>query len=98
MERTTWGKINELFEAARHVPAEEREAWVRAATADEHVRAEVLSLLHAHEDDPWFVDQPGGTRTPARVTPAGAWPGKPTPTPRVLAWCHAHPFAPSPRA
>ena len=83
MERTTWGKINELFEAARHVPAEEREAWVRAATADEHVRAEVLSLLHAHEDDPWFVDQPGGTRTPGRVTPAGAWPGRPTPTPRV---------------
>jgi serine/threonine-protein kinase len=91
MERTTWGKINELFEAARHVPAEEREGWVRAATADEHVRAEVLSLLHAHEDDPWFVDQPGGTRTPGRVTPAGAWPGKATPTP--LAWPGAAPAA-----
>ncbi|MFO7692199.1 MAG: serine/threonine-protein kinase [Vicinamibacterales bacterium] len=82
MERTTWGEINELFEAARRLPAEEREAWVRAATADEHVQAEVLSLLHAHEDDPWFVDQPGGTRTPGRVTPAGAWPGKATPAPR----------------
>jgi tetratricopeptide (TPR) repeat protein len=82
MERTTWGKINELFEAARRIPAEEREAWVRAATADTHVQSEVLSLLHAHEDDPWFVDQPGGTRTPGRVTPAGAWPGKPTPAPR----------------
>ena len=83
MERTTWGTINELFEAARRIPAEEREAWVRAATADEYVRAEVLSLLHAHEDDPWFVDQPGGTRPPGRLTPAGAWPENPTPTPRV---------------
>ena len=83
MERTTWGQINELFEAARRLPAEEREAWVRAATADERVQSEVLSLLHAHEDEPWFVDQPWGTRTPARVTPAGAWPGKPTGSPRV---------------
>ena len=82
MERTTWGRINELFEAARRLPAEEREAWVRAATADERVQSEVLSLLHAHEDDPWFVEEAGGTRTPARVTPPGAWPGKPTPAPR----------------
>ena len=56
MERTTWGQINELFEAARRMPASEREAWVRAAAADERVQSEVLSLLHAHEDDPWFVD------------------------------------------
>ena len=95
MERTIWGTINELFEAARHVPAEEREVWVRAATADEHVREEVLSLLHAHEDDPWFVDQPGGTRTPVRVTPAGAWPGKPTPAPQV--WPGATPTPPPSR-
>lgn len=81
MERTSWGQINDLFEAARHLPVEEREAWVRAATSDEQVRSEVLSLLHAHEDDPWFVDEPGGRRTPARVTPAGTWPGRPTPHP-----------------
>ena len=83
MERTTWGRINELFETSRRLPAEEREAWVRAATADERVQSEVLSLLHAHEDEPWFVDESAGTRTPARVTPAGAWPGTPTPSPRV---------------
>ena len=76
MERTTWGQINELFEAARRLPAEEREAWVRAATTDERVQSEVLSLLHAHEDEPWFVDQPWGSRTPPRVTPAAAWPGR----------------------
>jgi serine/threonine-protein kinase len=81
MERTTWGHINDLFEAARRLPVEEREAWVRAATSDEQVRSEVLSLLHAHEDDPWFVDEPGGRSTPARVTPAGTWPGRPTPRP-----------------
>src|SRR5512137_2219462 len=81
MDRSTWDQINELFEAARRLPAEEREAWVRAATGYEHVQAEVLSLLHAHEDDPWFVDEPGGRRTPARVTPAGTWPGRPTPKP-----------------
>ena len=81
MERTTWGQINELFEAARRLPADEREPWVRAATVDERVRSEVLSLLHAHEDDPWFVDEPAGSTAPARVTPAETWPGKPTPIP-----------------
>jgi tetratricopeptide (TPR) repeat protein len=81
MERNTWSQINDLFEAARHLPVGEREAWVRAATGDEQVRSEVMSLLHAHEDDPWFVDEPGGRRTPARITPAGSWPGRQTPRP-----------------
>ena len=71
MERSTWGQINELFEAARRLPAGEREAWVRAATADEHVQSEVLTLLHAHEEEPWSVHEPGGSRTPGRITPAG---------------------------
>ena len=81
MERTTWGQINELFEAARRLPADEREAWVRASTTDERVQSEVLSLLEAHEDDPWFVEETGGRRTPVRVTPAGTWLGKRTPIP-----------------
>jgi tetratricopeptide (TPR) repeat protein len=81
MERTTWGRINELFEAARRMPASEREAWVRAAAADERVQSEVLSLLHAHEDDPWFVDEPAGSSTPPRVTPAETWPASPAPVP-----------------
>ncbi|MCU0250023.1 MAG: serine/threonine-protein kinase [Vicinamibacterales bacterium] len=79
MERTTWGQINELFEAARRMPASEREAWVRAAAADERVQSEVLSLLRAHEDDPWFVDEPAGSSTPPRVTPAETWPASPAP-------------------
>jgi tetratricopeptide (TPR) repeat protein len=85
MERTTWGHINELFEAARRLPADEREAWVRAATTDERVQSEVLSLLHAHEDDPWFVDEPAGRRTPPRATPGQPRQKKPTP-PQSDAW------------
>jgi tetratricopeptide (TPR) repeat protein len=81
MERTTWGRINELFETARRLPAGEREAWVRAATTDEYVQSEVLSLLHAHEDDPWSVDEAGSGKTPARVTPAEERPKQPTPAP-----------------
>jgi len=98
MERTTWGQINELFEAARRLPAEEREAWVRAATDDEHVRSEVLSLLHAHDEDPWFVDEPGGRRTPARVTPAGSWLGRLTPRPTPTATPARLDRAPEPKA
>jgi len=87
MDRNNWGRINELFEAARRLPVEEREAWVRGATSDERTRAEVLSLLHAHEDDPWFVDEPsrpGVTPSGFRPTPSGsrATPSAPRPAPR----------------
>jgi non-specific serine/threonine protein kinase/serine/threonine-protein kinase len=77
MDRNNWGRINELFEAARRLPVEERGAWVRGATADERTRAEVLSLLHAHEDDPWFVEEPfrsGVTPSGLRPTPLGSPP------------------------
>jgi hypothetical protein len=40
MNRNNWGRINELFEAARRLPVEERQAWVRGATADEPTRAD----------------------------------------------------------
>ena len=66
MEQTGWGRINELFEAARRLPDEEREAFVRASTTDERLRAEVLLLLREHEDDPWFVDEPSA---PPMATP-----------------------------
>jgi hypothetical protein len=92
VERTTWSRINELYEAARKLPAGEREAWVRSATADERVMAEVLSMLHVHEDDPWSVGAPGANRTPTRVTPAAAaWPPIPAPGPADLppAWTFA---------
>jgi tetratricopeptide (TPR) repeat protein len=37
-------------------------------------------MLHAHEDDPWYIDEPGGRLTPARLTPAQGWPGTPAPS------------------
>ena len=78
MDRNNWDRINELFEAARRLPVEGREAWVRGATANERTRAEVLSLLHAHEDDPWFVDQPSGSGfTPSGFTPTPSGPRPP---------------------
>jgi non-specific serine/threonine protein kinase/serine/threonine-protein kinase len=80
MERNDWGRINELFEAARRLPVEEREAWVRGATADEPTRAEVLSLLHAHEDDPWSVDEPAESGvTPSGISPTPSGSGPPPP-------------------
>jgi len=98
MERATWSLINELCEAARRLPADEREAWVRAATTDEEVRSEVLSLLHAQEDDPWSVGAAGGSKASARVTPAEARPAKPTPAPPDLpsAWAFSGTRTPTP--
>jgi hypothetical protein len=83
MDRITWSRINELYEAARRLPAEEREAWVRGETTDERVLLEVLSLLQAPDDDPWAVGAAGSSRTPARVTPARVTPAqasRPKPT------------------
>jgi serine/threonine-protein kinase len=98
MDRITWSRINELYEAARRLPAEEREAWVRAETTDERVLSEVLSLLQAPDDDPWSVGAAGGSRTPARVTPAEARASAPTPTPTDLpsAWAFSGSRTPTP--
>jgi non-specific serine/threonine protein kinase/serine/threonine-protein kinase len=102
MDRNNWGRINELFEAARRLPVEERGAWVRGATADERTRAEVLSLLHAHEDDPWFVEEPfrsGVTPSGLRPTPLGSppTPSAARPTPRG-SWPTPPVSRPAPRA
>jgi serine/threonine-protein kinase len=98
MDRITWSRINELYEAARRLPAEEREAWVRAETTDERVLSEVLSLLQAPDDDPWSVGAAGGSRTPARVTPAEARQPRPTPAPGDLpsAWTFSGTRTPTP--
>jgi len=40
MNRHNWGRINELFAAARRLRVEEREARVRGATADEPTSAD----------------------------------------------------------
>jgi hypothetical protein len=98
MDRITWSRINELYEAARRLPAEEREAWVRAETTDERVLSEVLSLLQAPDDDPWSVGAAGGSRTPVRVTPPEAWTSRRTPPPTDLptAWAFPGTRTPTP--
>jgi len=100
MDRITWSRINELYEAARRLPAEDREAWVRAETSDERVLSEVLSLLRAPDDDPWLVGAAGASRTPVRVTPAGARQSRPTPAPTDLpsAWTFSGTRTPTPSA
>lgn len=98
MDRITWSRINELYEAARRLPAEEREAWVRGESTDERVLSEVLSLLQAPDDDPWSVGAASGSQTPPRVTPVRAWPPKPTPGPTDLptAWTFSGTRTPTP--
>jgi len=75
MERTGWERIDELFEAALQQPAGERETFLLGATDDERLRAEVRALLHEHDSDPWFVDEPsaapiGPPRAAAAPSPA----------------------------
>jgi len=98
MDRITWSRINELYEAARRLPAEEREAWVRAETTDERVLSEVLSLLQAPDDDPWSVGAAAGSRTPPSLTPESARPARRTPAPTDLppAWTFSGTRTPTP--
>lgn len=62
----SWTRLSELFEAARGLPADQREAWVRSHSADARVSAEILALLQTYEEDPAFLEG----RVPADV--AGA--------------------------
>ena len=61
MTSEQWQQVKGLFEAALERPQPERAAFVTAACpADDEIRAEVLSLLTAHERDPGFMNQPVG--------------------------------------
>ena len=54
----SWARVTALFEAARALPADEREAWLASTCADERIAKEVRSLLRAYEDDPGFLERP----------------------------------------
>jgi eukaryotic-like serine/threonine-protein kinase len=54
----TWARVSELFERVHHLPAQEREAWLRSECADEALAAEVLSLLRIYDEDPGFLERP----------------------------------------
>lgn len=49
MNTEQWNRVYALFSEALDVPVDQRPAWVRTATEDEFIQAEVLSLLAAHD-------------------------------------------------
>ncbi len=55
MNAPEWGKVKELFEAVRRLPAGERESLL-AAEPDGAVRAEVRSLLSVYDQSPDFLE------------------------------------------
>jgi hypothetical protein len=61
-EDASWVRLRAVFLAALEIPGPERRAWMAAhADLDEGFRAEVLSLLEAHERAGGFLD-PADTR------------------------------------
>ncbi|MDM4768444.1 serine/threonine-protein kinase [Pelomonas sp. SE-A7] len=77
-EPLDWSAVRQLFDAALALPANEREAHVRASGRSPAEQAEALSLL-AHSsgggnDDPAFMVQPAAAMTAGRVGERlGAW-------------------------
>ena len=65
MTSEKWQQIKELFEAALEHAQPDRDDFVDAAcTGDDEIKAEVLSLLKAHERDPTFMSEPVGNLLP----------------------------------
>lgn len=57
MSPNDWGKINELFHRALELPSVEREDFLRENCVDELIRAEVVELLAAQNDES-FLQSP----------------------------------------
>lgn len=65
-----WRRLNDLFEQALTRPVGERAAFIAASAAsDPDLRAELESLLAAHDDEPDFLERPaaGASAAPARA-------------------------------
>jgi serine/threonine-protein kinase len=59
MEAERWQKINDLFLSALEKKPEERTTFINTACGDDDdLRAEVESLLAAHDNAPTFIDEP----------------------------------------
>lgn len=54
----SWAEVNDLFHRALDHPATERAAFLDEACSDPAVRAEVLSLLDAHDRAEAFIEPP----------------------------------------
>ena len=65
MTSEQWQRIKHLFEAALDHPYSERDAFlIEACPEDDEVRAEVQSLLSAHDRDTEFMNRPLGNLLP----------------------------------
>jgi len=54
-----WTRLNDIFHRALEVPAAERAGFLdEACEGDSELRAEVASLLHAHDQAGEFIEQP----------------------------------------
>ena len=53
-----WSRITELFEQALERPPAERDAWLRTASDDVTVRAEVEAMIRAYDEEPAFLEAP----------------------------------------
>jgi hypothetical protein len=59
MQPERWKRIKDIFHAALECNAQTRHAFLeQACAADAELRAEVDSLLAAHEASKGFIDQP----------------------------------------
>jgi hypothetical protein len=63
----TWARVNELFHRVLALPADQRAVVLDAQDAD--IRAEVESLIAAHEADPAFLEQPPPELQPVMEAP-----------------------------
>ncbi len=66
MSETDWARVDALFQAALEIPPSERAAWIEAACAGHPaLRAELASLLEAHESSHDFLEPPATAPPPA---------------------------------
>ncbi len=66
-----WDRIGRLFEQALARPRKERESLIDASSEPDDIKAEVRSLVAAHESDDEFLERPADARADAAVT--GDW-------------------------
>jgi non-specific serine/threonine protein kinase/serine/threonine-protein kinase len=56
MQAERWSRVKQLFEACLDLPASDRTSFLESRCGDAELKAEVLSLLAVHDDDPAFLD------------------------------------------
>ena len=62
MDQTRWQRVTALFDAARALPAAERERFIRASADDDaELQHQVLELLSVHDRAGDFLDTAGPT-------------------------------------